>query len=229
MTGEGARLHGGRWSSEGVPVIYASGSLALTVLEYLVHTPAHRLPKDLVAFKIEAPDDQRPEELQPLPDEWNATDAPAACQEAGDHWVLSKRSLLLSVPSVVVSLELNYLINPLHPGMADVRLIEKHSFQFDPRFLASAPAPKPSRSGGAKGGGKGAASGRGTKGGGKAASGRSARYDPTESPLFKTRHGAKQGGAARGRTGGAAGSGGARSGGAKGRPRKGGAKGSSKA
>lgn len=37
FTGEGARLHGGRWNTEGAAVIYTSATISLAVLEILVH------------------------------------------------------------------------------------------------------------------------------------------------------------------------------------------------
>ena len=36
-SGEGARIHGGRWNSKGRSVVYASESISLAVLEQLVH------------------------------------------------------------------------------------------------------------------------------------------------------------------------------------------------
>ena len=49
LSGRGALLYGGRWSSPGRPVLYTSGSAALATLEIAVHlNAAHVIP----AFKI---------------------------------------------------------------------------------------------------------------------------------------------------------------------------------
>jgi len=45
LSGEGARLYGGRWNSSGRAMVYAAGDAALAVLEVRVHLD---LPPDLV-------------------------------------------------------------------------------------------------------------------------------------------------------------------------------------
>ena len=39
LNGEGARRVGGRWNSQGRPVVYMGQTVALAVLENLVHPP----------------------------------------------------------------------------------------------------------------------------------------------------------------------------------------------
>ncbi len=134
LDGEGARLHGGRWNSPGNAVVYTSSTLSLAVLELLVHTDSDILPVDLIALEIGIPDGAQPEQLGRLPSEWRRIPAPDACPELGDEWIESGRGLILAVPSVVVPMELNYLINPSHESMRDVRVIARHEFALDPRL-----------------------------------------------------------------------------------------------
>jgi RES domain-containing protein len=56
LSGEGARLVGGRWNSPGRPLVYASESLALCLAECLVHVTG-ALPQTYTSFKISVPDD----------------------------------------------------------------------------------------------------------------------------------------------------------------------------
>ena len=43
FSGNGARLYGGRWNSEGLYAVYTSASRALALLETLAHVPAKML------------------------------------------------------------------------------------------------------------------------------------------------------------------------------------------
>lgn len=132
LDGEGARLNGNRWNSKGLAVNYATAALSLAALEYLVHVDQDLLPDDLVSMRIELPDADYPsiqaDELEP-PDEseWYL--------EKGDSWIRSNQSLALIVPSVIIRVENNLLINPRHPDMAQVQVLEVKPFSFDPRLL----------------------------------------------------------------------------------------------
>lgn len=58
LSGEGARLYGGRWNPEGVPLVYTSTSPELAMLETLVHldgTPFSDLPP-YVLITVAIPD-----------------------------------------------------------------------------------------------------------------------------------------------------------------------------
>jgi RES domain-containing protein len=132
--GEGARRSGGRWNSAGTAVVYTSGSLALALVETLVHLPAGLLPA-YTALPIEF-DDGLVIALSDadLPRDWRTQPAPASTKALGDRWVADRRSALLRVPSVVVPTEFNYLVNPLHPDAAQVSKGPPMPFPFDPRL-----------------------------------------------------------------------------------------------
>ena len=136
LSGEGARLHGGRWNQKGTPLVYTSGSRALAALEYLVHVPMALAPTHLSVMEIGLPDAIASEsiELSSLPPDWRDYPPPEALPALGTDWARSNRSLLLRVPSAVVQEEFNYLINPAHP---DSRFIASHTepFVFDRRLF----------------------------------------------------------------------------------------------
>jgi RES domain-containing protein len=134
LDGEGARLYGGRWNSEGVAMVYLSSSAALAALEYLVHLEPGMLPRDLVLLTVEIPDDIEPNVMDPLLPDWNQYPAPNGCQAAGDEWVRSAQSTVILVPSVVVPMENNILLNPAHPDNQRIKIVETTPFPMDARF-----------------------------------------------------------------------------------------------
>ena len=137
LDGEGVRMNGGRWNSEGIPVVNASSTLSLAALEYLVHVDVEDVPHDLCALKIAVPDDVSVEdvELTSLPDDWNRVEDHPACTTRGDDWARRAAALALRVPSALIPAETNLLLNPRHPDMERVRVVSIETFAFDRRLL----------------------------------------------------------------------------------------------
>jgi RES domain-containing protein len=134
FSGEGAAKTGGRWNSRGVPVIYTSGR-ALAALESLVHLNPPVLFK-YVAIPVKF-DDALVETfpVKSLPPDWQTEPPPPSTKLTGDAWVREARSAMLALPSVIISSELNYLINPAHPDFKKLSLGQPEPFAFDPRLL----------------------------------------------------------------------------------------------
>jgi RES domain-containing protein len=139
MDGEGARLWGGRWNPPGHPVVYASESLSLAVLEQLVHADPSDLPVDLVAVTIEIPDELPAPEPPALPDNWRELPAPHETQAMGAEWIDSRSTAVLRVPSAVLSTELNRFINPRHADARRIAITGQEPFSWDPRPLPRTP------------------------------------------------------------------------------------------
>ena len=135
FSGEGAELAGGRWNSPGTRLVYTSSSISLAVLEILVHLQSSSVLSSYVVIPAAFPEDVV-DELDPgnLPEGWNTHPAPARTQRIGDEWVHSQRSLVLAVPSVVVPLEQNFLINPSHPDAVRIETGDPRPLPLDPRL-----------------------------------------------------------------------------------------------
>jgi RES domain-containing protein len=139
FTGEGARREGGRWNSMGVPVVYASATLALALLEHLVHAGGIRLPTDTVAIPVDIPARISVERIEAarLPRHWRQDfPMPRELQAVGDAWVKRKTSAAMEVPSAIVPSECNYLLNPAHADFKLVKIGKAQPFGIDPRLLS---------------------------------------------------------------------------------------------
>lgn len=134
LSGEGARRVGGRWNSPGRAALYLAESRALAVLEVLVHLDldADMIPADYVimAVDLSALDDVSGwmEDGPSLPP------SDAECRAVGDAFLESKRALALRVPSIVVPASSNFVMNPLHALIAQVRIGAIEPFAFDRRL-----------------------------------------------------------------------------------------------
>ena len=136
FTGQGARIYGGRWNSQGTAVIYLSEHQSLAALELLVHlTP---LPPDdrYLSFRLEW-EDKLTEHfpVKDLPPHWNAEPPDFQTMQIGDEWVRAGKSVALAVPSVLSTSEMNFLLNPKHPAFKKIKISEPVEYRFDSRLL----------------------------------------------------------------------------------------------
>ena len=136
LSGTGARLYGGRWSSIGKAVVYLASLSSLAVLEVLVHLQPLLVPDDYCRMEVKVPDDNvLTVKTNELPDDWRDISPPQISMRIGDNFVREGKYLLLKVPSSVVPTEYNYLLNPAHPYMNKVKLLNREPFDFDSRLV----------------------------------------------------------------------------------------------
>jgi RES domain-containing protein len=115
-------------------MIYRGATASLCALEVLAHSaglPANmivvgvRIPKSVAIQKIEEAD---------LPANWSEPVVNRKTQQIGTKWANGGAAAVLSVPSVIVPNERNYLLNPAHPGFSKIRFSSPKPFVFDKRF-----------------------------------------------------------------------------------------------
>lgn len=133
--GKGARLAGGRWTSPGSPVVYTAENPALAALEILVHLDAAARPAYVLIPCTFPSDIVLRLDRRRLPSGWRSYPAPAVLQQLGDAWLKSGTSAVLDVPSVVIDMQSNYLLDPTHPDFAKVAIGKPRPFDFDARLL----------------------------------------------------------------------------------------------
>lgn len=135
--GQGAYHYGGRWSSPGVRLSYASEHQSLAMLEYFGHLDKDDPPEDLVLAVAEVPDDVSAERIEPgaLPRNWFDPAATPELMRFGDEFAQRQEHCLLVVPSVLVRSEYNCLLHPDHRDFRRVVVRELQPLSYDPRMF----------------------------------------------------------------------------------------------
>lgn len=108
------------------------------VLEMLVHVDSDLLPLDLMALSAEFSSNLtvRTVAEEELPRDWRVYPAPESTQALGTAWAHSGDTAVLSVPSVVVPNERNYLLNSAHPDFSKITWSAPRPFHWDARLLS---------------------------------------------------------------------------------------------
>ncbi|QXV65060.1 RES family NAD+ phosphorylase [Mucilaginibacter sp. 21P] len=136
LTGTGARLYGGRWNSEGRSMVYLASSRALAMLEVLVHMQPLVTPSNFCIAEIKVPEHSMLTlEASTLPTNWQDASSPAELKQIGNQFIQETKYLMMKVPSAIVPQEYNYLINPWHPDIKKVSILNTHPYSFDDRLI----------------------------------------------------------------------------------------------
>jgi RES domain-containing protein len=132
----------GRWNLLGTYVIYTGGSLALSCLEKLAHTPGTSLYSgDFSVTIFDAPDklaikEISIKELVKINADWTKVINYPITQKIGNRWLKEQETAILKVPSAIIDLEYNYLFNPAHPDFEKIKISSISNFSFDTRLRA---------------------------------------------------------------------------------------------
>ncbi len=137
LSGEGARLFGGRWNKKGIPLLYFSEHLSLCVLELLTRIDFEFLTSDYSFLEVEVPSSliltlRKPEGIS---ENWRSNPPISNTQDYGSIWIKNNKTLGLAVPSAVLPFESNILINPNHKQFSEVKIIRKSVLDIDSRVF----------------------------------------------------------------------------------------------
>ena len=135
LSGTGAKLYGGRWNRVGVPLLYTSENLSLAVLENIVHIQNPAISPPYKAITIEIPDSFKEYSVTNFPDNWLIQEGFEALWKLTDNFVKSGEFLAIKVPSAIIEMEYNFLINPQHPLFKDISVVKQQDFSFDQRLF----------------------------------------------------------------------------------------------
>lgn len=138
LTGEGARLHGGRWNHVLTPCLYAAESRSLAVLEYTVNVSIENIPRALSLTTLEIPESSIEILTEAgLPGDWRAAPSPTSTRDFGTNLLRAAKTLVMRLPSTVVPEEYNFIIDPLHPDSKHCKILDVRDFIYDVRIKSS--------------------------------------------------------------------------------------------
>lgn len=135
FSGEGARLYGGRWNPKGVPMVYAAGNQSLAMLEMLVQDPLLRARYLMIEARIPNGVTIDRVRIGDLPSDWREIGARGKLQAIGAEWARKRSAAVLAVPSAIVPLESNYLLNPLHAAFKRIKIGKPSTVETDLRLI----------------------------------------------------------------------------------------------
>ena len=117
-------------------MLYTAEHISLAVLEMLVNTnfKDYSIELDLLFIQIATDTPVTEIKINKLKTNWKEDFA--YTKFIGDEFIKQNHSLLLKVPSAVISDEYNFLVNPLHADFKKVKLIKTKSFWPDKRLFA---------------------------------------------------------------------------------------------
>lgn len=131
LSGTGAFLHGGRWNSPGLYMLYTAENNVLAAFEIALRIPIEHISKNYVIIPVEVPDNIAPY-IPTLPKKWHQDQK--ITRATGDSFIRENKFLMMKVPSALISDSYNYLINPRHPLIKKVRALPAKTILFDQRL-----------------------------------------------------------------------------------------------
>lgn len=128
-----------RWNLKGQLVIYAGSSRSLSSLELIVHKGAVKPAFLYKVMVISIADDDyliKQIKINELPINWRSIAAYSELQNIGSDWYNTRESLVLKIPSAIIPLEYNYIINTEHPEFSTkINLVRMEEYFWDSRLL----------------------------------------------------------------------------------------------
>jgi len=130
----------GRWNPLHQKMIYTAGSVALACLENLAHRSGTSLAAGNFSLTIIELDDGLKieevniEDLEAANPNWQNVDHYPSTPKLGNDWLNAGSSAILKVPSAIIDLEYNFLLNPNHASFTGIKIVRVDRFSFDARL-----------------------------------------------------------------------------------------------
>ena len=126
----------GRWNSEGKKVLYCSESIPLAFMESMIRRQGVGFNSDFQIAHIDVPHTIaiKTIDISMLERGWNNPHDYTICQKSGDKWYDQHEELVLKVPSAVLNVCYNYMLNTRHPDFKKIKLKKLTPLMPDPRI-----------------------------------------------------------------------------------------------
>jgi RES domain-containing protein len=135
LSGGGGLQAAGRWHTRGKRIVYLADHPASALLEMLVHIDRDLIPATYLLLRIVVSESVPIDTIgiDALASDWRTQ--PASTRQIGDQWLDQSSTALLQVPSVIVPIGKNFLLNPAHPDAAKVTIVDAINAPFDLRLF----------------------------------------------------------------------------------------------
>lgn len=137
ISGEGAKLYGGRWNLAGYPVLYGSASISSALLERLTIDPELFASERYILYSImefDCPDKLiRNFDVNELPEDWDTIPFKKSTQKFGTTLIQSGQ-VCFAVPSAVDKTSFNYILNPASKNFSKINW-EIYPLELDKRII----------------------------------------------------------------------------------------------
>ena len=136
-SGDGASQYPGRWNQAGIPAIYLAECISLAALELLVHLDSSAILQSYALAEARF-DESLIGNLSDvdLPKNWREVPVPESTRILGTTWLQARTSVVMRVPSAVIPMQFNYLLNPEHVDFKHIELLSPKPFDFDSRLAS---------------------------------------------------------------------------------------------
>jgi len=131
-----------RWNRDNQYVIYASGSRSLCTLEMVARRNSIMQGPKYKMMIIDLPDAKKfytEITLPPLLKNMPLIKGYHITQSIGNEWYEEQKSVILKVPSAIITQEYNYVINTKHPDFIKIKLVSNENYNWDERLLPTFP------------------------------------------------------------------------------------------
>lgn len=136
LSGAGAAKYGGRWNPKGTYVLYTAANPSLAMLEWLAHTRDRNMDEVYCMATILVPEGAfKTLDISLLPENWRNNPGAAALLTFGTNLVTNEQYLGFEVPSVLMPLDYNIILNTQHPLFTKITIEEITVLEPDTRLL----------------------------------------------------------------------------------------------